>query len=237
MSRRADPENIYLARRAAVLSILTTSGVSADRAEQLVRQWEANAQAAGIPRLEATFWDGASGWTIGRAYPNSARASPGLEAPDEPEISTVATRSRTQRQGRVDAMIDGVHAIVFSPAADEVRAFFRDTLGLAHVDAGASWMIFALPPAELAVRPAERPGHEIYLMTVDLDGTVAALAERGVALARPIPEQTWGRVTAIALAGSTEIGLYEPRHPRPTNPAARITDPEVNGRGGTLPEA
>ena len=117
-------------------------------------------------------------------------------------------------------MIDGVHAIVFSPVVDEVRAFFRDTLGLASVDAGSGWWIFALPPAELAVHPAERPGQEIYLMTGDLDGTVAALAERGVALARPITEQSWGRVTAIALAGGTEIGLYEPRHPRPSRSGA-----------------
>ena len=73
MSRRANPENIYLARRAAILTILTSSGVSAERAEQLVRQWEANAQAAGIPRLEATFWEGASGWTIGRAHPDRTR--------------------------------------------------------------------------------------------------------------------------------------------------------------------
>lgn len=112
-------------------------------------------------------------------------------------------------------MIDGVHAIVFSPAAEEVKAFFQDTLGLANVDAGSDWLIFALPPAELAVHPAERPGHDLYLITSHLDATVAELAGRGIALARPITEQAWGRVTALALAGGTEIGLYEPRHPRP----------------------
>jgi predicted enzyme related to lactoylglutathione lyase len=113
-------------------------------------------------------------------------------------------------------MIDGIHAIVFTPAADEVRAFFRDTLGLSHVDAGSGWLVFALPPAELAVHPSDEPGQGFYLMTEDLDATVAALAERGITLASPITDQRWGRLTAIALPGGTEIGLYEPRHPRPT---------------------
>jgi predicted enzyme related to lactoylglutathione lyase len=112
-------------------------------------------------------------------------------------------------------MITGVHAIVFTPAADEVRAFFRDALGLPNVDAGGGWLIFALPPAELAVHPAEQPSHAIYLMTDDLDATIAQLAERGVGLARPITMQDWGRVTAIALPGGTELPLYEPSHRRP----------------------
>jgi hypothetical protein len=75
MSRRADPEGVYLARRAAILSILTTSGVSAERAEELVAAWEAEAERRGIPRLERTFWEGAAQWTSDRARPNSARMS------------------------------------------------------------------------------------------------------------------------------------------------------------------
>jgi hypothetical protein len=114
-------------------------------------------------------------------------------------------------------MISGVHAIVFSPAAEEVRAFFRDTLGLASVDAGGGWPIFALPPAELAVHPGDDARHELYLMADDLDATVARLAERGVSLATPITRQSWGRVSAIRLAGGTEIGLYEPSHRRPAS--------------------
>ena len=80
-------------------------------------------------------------------------------------------------------MISGVHAIVFSPATEEVRAFFRDTLGLPFVDAGDGWLILALPPAELAVHPADAPRHEIYLLCDDLDATVAALEMKGVVLA------------------------------------------------------
>ena len=113
-------------------------------------------------------------------------------------------------------MISGVHAIMFSPAADAVRAFFRDTLGLSFVDAGDGWLIFALPPAELAVHPADTQRHEIYLLCDNLDATVAALEAKGVRLAQPITEQTWGRLTAIALPDGSEIGLYQPTHPRPS---------------------
>ena len=113
-------------------------------------------------------------------------------------------------------MISGVHAIVYSRAADEVRAFFRDTLGLPNVDAGDGWLIFALPPAELAVHPAEASRHEIYLLCDDLDATVAELEAKGVRVASPITEQSWGRLTSIALPDGSEIGLYQSSHARPT---------------------
>ncbi len=112
-------------------------------------------------------------------------------------------------------MISGVHAIVFSPAADEVRAFLRDIIGLRSVDAGDGWPIFALPPAELAVHPSDATRHELYLICDDLDATIRALDSRGVALVRPITAQTWGRLTAIALPDGSELALYEPSHPRP----------------------
>ncbi len=113
-------------------------------------------------------------------------------------------------------LITGVHAIVVSPAAEEVRRVFAETLGLPAVDAGGGWPVFALPPAELAVHPDESPRHELFLMCDDLDATVAALAERGVALAEPVSTQSWGRLTAIALPGGSRFALYEARHPRPT---------------------
>ena len=115
-------------------------------------------------------------------------------------------------------MISGVHAIVFSPAAEAVRAFFRETLGLSFEDAGNGWLIFALPPAELAVHPAAASRHEMYLLCDDLDATVAALEAKGVRLAQPITEQSWGRLTAIALPDGSEIGIYQPTHPRPSTP-------------------
>ena len=115
-------------------------------------------------------------------------------------------------------MISGVHAILFSPAADAIRAFFRDTLGLPFADAGEGWLIFALPPAELAVHPAEASRHEIYLLCDNLDVTVATLEKKGVRLAQPITDQSWCRLTAIALPDGSELGLYQPTHPRPGTP-------------------
>lgn len=111
-------------------------------------------------------------------------------------------------------MIDGIHAILYTPDADALRAFLRDVLELPSVDAGGGWPIFALPPAEVAAHPAEQPGVELYLMTSDLEATTAALQAKGIALG-PVTEQRWGVVTTIALPGGGELGLYEPRHPRP----------------------
>ena len=99
-------------------------------------------------------------------------------------------------------MISGVHAIVFSPASNEVRAFFRDALGLPNVDAGHGWLIFALPPAEVAVHPAEQPSHELYLMCDDLAATMANLAGAGASFG-PVDEERWGRVTVMTIPTPT----------------------------------
>jgi len=112
-------------------------------------------------------------------------------------------------------MINGVHAIIFSTAAPELRAFLADALDMRSVDAGDGWLIFALPPAELAVHPAEASRHELFLLCDDLDATITQLEQRGVGLAGPITEHTWGRATAIALPDGSELGLYQPTHPRP----------------------
>ena len=112
-------------------------------------------------------------------------------------------------------MIIGVHALVYAKQAEEVRAFFRDTLDWASVDAGGGWPIFALPPAELAVHPAQEDAQELYLMCDDLSATMAELERRGVEFPQPVDEQPWGLVTRIRLPGGTELGLYEPRHPSP----------------------
>ena len=111
-------------------------------------------------------------------------------------------------------MIDGAHAVLFSTEAEAARAFLADVLGLRSVDAGGGWLIFALPPAEVAVHPGE-PRHELYLMCDDLDATVAELAARGAETTGEVHEERWGRVTAIRIPGGGELGLYEPRHPRP----------------------
>jgi predicted enzyme related to lactoylglutathione lyase len=113
-------------------------------------------------------------------------------------------------------VIIGAHSIIYSTDPDGVRAFFRDVLELPSVDAGHGWLIFALPPAEVAAHPTDGVGrHELYLMCDDIQATVDDLAAKGVEFARPIAEERWGLVTAIRLPGGAEVGLYEPRHPTP----------------------
>jgi predicted enzyme related to lactoylglutathione lyase len=115
-------------------------------------------------------------------------------------------------------MITGVHALIYTKEADELRAFFRDVLQFPHVDVGHGWLIFRLPPAELAIHPSEdetgtENAHELYLLCDELNKTVADLTARGVQFARPITEAPYGLMTAIKLPGGGEMGLYEPRHP------------------------
>ena len=113
-------------------------------------------------------------------------------------------------------MITGIHAIVFSPDAAKVRAFFADVLGMPSADAGGGWLIFALPPAELAVHPADGPSHhELYLMCDDIQATLAELRDKGVEVTRDISDQGWGLLAAIRLPDGSEFAIYEPRHPSP----------------------
>jgi len=112
-------------------------------------------------------------------------------------------------------MIFGAHVIVFSQDATADRIFFRDVFGLSSVDAGHGWLIFALPPAELAVHPAEEnAGHELYFMSNDLEADISALGEKGVTCPDP-QEASWGSMTRIQLPGGGEVGLYQPKHPSP----------------------
>src|ERR671922_2585356 len=111
-------------------------------------------------------------------------------------------------------MIDAVHSILFARDAEAARSFLGEVLGTRSVDAGGGWLIFALPPAELAVHPAEEGGRaELYLMTDDVAATVADLQAEGIEVARPVSDQGWGLLTAIALPGGVELGLYQPQHP------------------------
>jgi len=113
-------------------------------------------------------------------------------------------------------VITGIHAIVFSPQAEQVRAFLRDVLGLPSVDAGGGWLIFALPPAELAVHPADgNTRHELYLMCDDIHATLAELRGKGVDVAKDVTDQGWGLLAAIRLPDGSELPLYQPRHPTP----------------------
>ena len=111
-------------------------------------------------------------------------------------------------------MITGVHAIVYSPEAEAARAFLRDVVGLPNVDSGDGWLIFALPPSELAIHPSEGSvKHELFFLCDDVHATVEELRAKGVDVREEISDQGWGLLTQIRLPGGVEIGLYEPRHP------------------------
>jgi catechol 2,3-dioxygenase-like lactoylglutathione lyase family enzyme len=113
-------------------------------------------------------------------------------------------------------VISGVHAIVFTRDAEADRAFFRDVLGLSSVDAGGGWLIFALPPAELAAHPTDGDAHhELYLMCDDIEATVEGLRGKGVRFTSEISDEGFGLLTSFRLPGGSELCLYEPRHATP----------------------
>src|SRR5215471_9837084 len=110
-------------------------------------------------------------------------------------------------------MISGAHMILYSADPESDRAFFRDVLQFPHVDVGHGWLIFALPPSEIAVHPAPPADlHEIYLMCDDLPTTIATLQNRNI-VCSPVTQQPWGALTQITLPGGGKLGLYQPRHP------------------------
>ncbi|MFJ7496002.1 VOC family protein [Streptomyces sp. NPDC097727] len=117
--------------------------------------------------------------------------------------------------GRV---INGGHVIIYSRDAEADRAFFRDVLEYPHVDVGGGWLIFKLPPAEVAVHPTDGPEmQELYLMCDDVEATVKNLTAKGVEFTQPVTDARWGRLTRFRLPGGGEVGLYEPRHERATD--------------------
>jgi catechol 2,3-dioxygenase-like lactoylglutathione lyase family enzyme len=113
--------------------------------------------------------------------------------------------------------ISGVHVVVPSADPEADRVFFQDVLKYPHVDAGGGWLIFKLPPAEVAVHPGDpAAGHELYLMCDDIGETMTALRAEGVEC-QEITDARWGRSTRFRLPGGSHVGLYEPRHPRATD--------------------
>jgi len=109
--------------------------------------------------------------------------------------------------------VTGVHALLYTPEADELRRLLGDAFGWSHVDAGEGWLIYALPPAELGVHPGETPRHELSLICDDLEATMAELRERGVGFHGEPEEQRWGTAVTMVLPGGVEMLLYQPRHP------------------------
>jgi hypothetical protein len=118
-------------------------------------------------------------------------------------------------------MITGAHAIIYSKDADADRAFFRDVLEFPSTDAGGGWLIFALPPSEVAVHPADGAGgHELYLMCDDIAELARALRRKRIACS-PVHQERWGLLVHVTLPSGGQLGIYEPRHPRPPRTVRR----------------
>lgn len=112
-------------------------------------------------------------------------------------------------------MINGAHCIIYSNNAEADKAFFRDVLKFNHVDAGHGWLIFGLPPSELAVHPSsDSAHHEMYLMVDDINTFIKEMQAQHV-VCSAIQEQRWGKLTMLTLPGGGRLGIYEPAHPRP----------------------
>jgi hypothetical protein len=112
-------------------------------------------------------------------------------------------------------MIIGAHSIIYSTRPEADRAFLRDVLKLTNVDVGDGWLIFGLPPAEVAVHPSHQNNvHEFYLMCDDVEAFVAEMEKQGISCG-PVQNQGWGLLTQLRLPGGGKLGVYQPRHARP----------------------
>ena len=117
-------------------------------------------------------------------------------------------------------MINGAHIVLYSKDPEADRAFFRDVLHFNSVDAGHGWLIFALPAAEAAFHDAEQNDrHELYFMCDDIAATLRDLKEKNVPVSA-VNEQRWGSLSTITLPGGGKVGIYQPKHPRPTQPTS-----------------
>ncbi len=112
-------------------------------------------------------------------------------------------------------MINGAHSVIFSKSPEADRAFLRDVLELPNVDVGDGWLIFGLPPAEVAVHPSEKNDvHQFFLMCDDVEAFIAQMKERDVSC-DPVQNLGWGQLTNVTLPGGGKLGIYQPRHQRP----------------------
>lgn len=112
-------------------------------------------------------------------------------------------------------MILGAHSIIYSTNPETDRAFFRDVLKFPIVDVGGGWLIFGLPPSEVALHPSEKNNiHEFYLMCDNVKAFIAEMGKHKIRCA-PVQRQPWRLLTQLSLPGGGKLGVYQPRHARP----------------------
>jgi hypothetical protein len=130
-------------------------------------------------------------------------------------------------------MITGAHSIIYSTDAEADRAFLRDVLKLTNVDVGHGWLIFGLPPAEVAVHPSEKNDvHEFYLMCDDVGEFIEEMKERKI-VTGAVQDAGWGLLTHVMLPGGGKLLIYEPRHARPEAMSTGTAVAKKTGRRGT----
>ena len=114
-------------------------------------------------------------------------------------------------------MITGAHSVIYSSNHEADKLFFKNILKFPYVDIGRGWLIFGLPPAELAMHPANENGlHEFYLMCDDIKSFIKEMAKQKIRCSK-IKVQPWGNLVSITLPGGGKLGVYEPKHARPKN--------------------
>ncbi len=129
-------------------------------------------------------------------------------------------------------MIIGAHSIIYSTNPEADRAFLRDVLELSHVDVGGGWLIFGLPPAEVAIHPSDANNvHELYLMCSDVEALITKLKQLNVDC-EPVQNPRWGLLTHVTLPGGGKLGIYQPRHERPPAMGIPKRAPQPKKRAG-----
>jgi hypothetical protein len=119
------------------------------------------------------------------------------------------------KTGGENSLIIGAHSIIYSTNPEADRAFLRDVLKLTNVDVGGGWLIFGLPPSEVAIHPSGKNDvHEFYLMCDDIQAFTAEMKKQGVACSQ-VQDQGWGLLGQVTLPGGGKLGVYQPRHARP----------------------
>ncbi len=121
-------------------------------------------------------------------------------------------------------MLIGAHSVIYSTNADADRAFLRDVLKLPNVEAGDGYLIFGLPPAEVAVHSSDKnDAHELYLMCDDVEALIAEMKQRDIGCT-PVQDQGWGLLTRVTLPGGGTLGIYQPRHARPSGHGSEVVE-------------